>query len=127
MAALRRLIAGHPNRAGELVPALFGLPLCGDAESILTVLDVMEFCRTVNAAFAENADYHPSNLFSLVVQNDSLDDVGMARVLGKVLSMGPVVEAAAVEGFRQRHPDFDASNRILSDYVEVPIKEPEIN
>jgi hypothetical protein len=71
--------------------------------------------------------YHPSALIQLVLQNPNLDDEDMSRVLIKALSMGPVVDVAVIEEFQARHPDFEASNQLLSLYLETPVKEPVMN
>jgi hypothetical protein len=96
-----------------------------DAASILRDLEVIEYGRSISQAFAEKADTEPSFLLFNVIRNETLGDVDMARVLEKVLSMGPIADPKLVDSFKRKHPGFAASNQLLSEYVETPIKEPE--
>lgn len=127
--ALRRLLGGHPDLLEQLAPDVQGLAFSSDAEAILRDLGVIECCRGVSAAFAEEdeEDYAPSSLLSMVVQNPNLDDAGMARVLEGLLAMGAVVEAALVEDFRGSHPDYDSCNWLLCECLEPQAKEPGAN
>lgn len=123
-AVLRALIAGHQDRISELAPDFYNLMFQANAEAILTKLDIIEYCKSINRAFAENNDYRSSNLFLLVIQNDNFDDADMARILEKVLSMGPDVDPMLVQEFQMNHANFEASNQLLSWYLETPVKEP---
>lgn len=127
MDQVRVLIARHQDRIYALASGIQSLWFGSDAQVILANLEVIEYCRSINHVFAEKPGYHPSTLLQLVLQNRNLDDGEMARVLGKALSMGPVVDAAAVKEFQASHPDFGASNQLLSEYLDTPTKEPDTN
>jgi hypothetical protein len=57
--ALRRLLAGHPDLLEQLAPDYQGLAFGSDAEAILRDLGLIECCRGMSVAMAEDVDYAP--------------------------------------------------------------------
>jgi hypothetical protein len=123
MDVLKALLAAHQDRIWELAGGLYVF-LGADARAIFANLNSIEYCRSINPVFAVNVDYHPSNLFGLVIRNENLRDGDMAQIISKVLSMEPTVDPTMVQQFQADHPEFFATNQLLSEYFDIPIKEP---
>lgn len=125
MNQFKRLIDNHQDRLVELTPSKYYLSFGRDAEGMLAKLEILEYCRSINREFAENSEYRPHKLFEMVAHNTNLNDTEMAKVIAKLLSMGPVLTAVMVEKFQIDYPNFNASNQLLADYMEIPVKEPD--
>jgi hypothetical protein len=121
---LKNLLAGHHTRILEMTPGHWTLCYDTNAAVILIKLEIIEYCRSINPDFANKPEYHPTNLLRNVIRNEKFDDADLARILSKILSMGPTVDKEIVESFKASHPFFDDSNQLLFGYLDTPIKEP---
>jgi hypothetical protein len=122
---LKYLARRHPERVRDLVPSIYLLEMNEDVDLILMCIDYITFCASLNEDFANDVHYHPTNMLCVVLQNDSLDDADMAKVVDVLFAFGADADQETIDGFRWFNPDHSESSRLLEYGPKIHFKEPE--
>lgn len=123
---LKAIASSHPDKVFDLVPFDSDLRNSENAQEALTLIDFIEHCRYINGILAQMQMYQPSSLLREIIQNRSLGDDEMVRVLERLFNLGANIDQLTLRDLREAHPDYDLSIGFLTDVIETTdIKEPE--
>lgn len=102
---LKALVNVHQDRIPELVPPTPILTVCPYTDSLVTMIEFITHCASINGAFANNPEYQPTQLLRHVIDNRSLEDVGLVRLFQRLLTMDALVDQAALDAIGRIHPN----------------------
>jgi hypothetical protein len=121
---LKTLASSHPERIPELIPPAPILTVCPHADSLVSMVEFIDHGFSVSGALASNPGYHPTQLLGHIIENRGLEDVGMVRLLQRLLGMGAVVDQAKLDAIGRIHPNCVEPIQVLLEAATPDVKEP---